>query len=40
MFRLLALSAALLLVAPVAFADDEKKVEEKKAEDKKAEDKK
>ena len=31
MFRLLALSAALLLVAPVAFADDEKKADDKKA---------
>lgn len=30
MFRLLALSAALLLAAPVAFAEDEKKPEEKK----------
>ena len=36
MFRLLALSAAaLLLAAPVSFADDEKKVEEKKADEKK-----
>ena len=30
MFRLLALTAALLLAAPVAFAEDEKKPEEKK----------
>lgn len=31
MFRLLALCAALLLAAPVAFADDEKKTDDKKA---------
>lgn len=30
MFRLLALSAALLLATPVAFADDEKKADDKK----------
>lgn len=34
MFRLLALSAALLLVAPVAFAQEEKKADEKKADKK------
>lgn len=35
MFRLLALATAMML-APAAFADDEKKAEEKKADDKKA----
>jgi Ca2+-binding EF-hand superfamily protein len=39
MFRLLALATALML-APVAFADDEKKADEKKTEEKKADDKK
>lgn len=34
MFRLLAMSAALLFVAPVAFAQEEKKADEKKADKK------